>query len=89
MLEGWFPSSKAASAETPVKGEKQSVTKKQGLDVTNTLAKFALDQTIGALINIPMFIGIMGMLKGESIDQIVNTVQHVRLHPHSTRPTHS
>jgi hypothetical protein len=53
------------------------VAKKQGLNVTNTLAKFALDQTIGALINIPLFIGVMGMLKGQSVDQIVNTVQKV------------
>jgi protein Mpv17 len=80
LLEGWFPSSTPAAAEKPVKGQSEKpVVKKQGLNVTNTLAKFALDQSIGALINIPLFIGIMGMLKGQSVDQIINTVQEVRL----------
>jgi len=71
-LEEWFPSSKPA----PVAKEK-TVEKRQALDVQNTLTKFALDQTVGAGINIPLFIGIMGMLKGQSLDQIVATVQRV------------
>jgi protein Mpv17 len=77
LLEAWFPSSTATPAEKPVKGQSEKPPAKQGLNVTNTLAKFALDQSIGALINIPLFIGIMGMLKAQSVDQIVNTVREV------------
>jgi hypothetical protein len=75
LLESWFPSSQPVAEK--VKGDEKAVEKKSGLSITNTLAKFALDQTVGALINIPLFIGIMGMLKGQSVDQIVETVQKV------------
>ncbi|KAF2434833.1 hypothetical protein EJ08DRAFT_431787 [Tothia fuscella] len=75
LLESWFPSSQPA-AEIAKSNEKPTVAaKKQGLSIQNTLAKFALDQSLGALINIPLFIGIMGMLKGQGVDQIVNTVK--------------
>jgi len=69
-LEEWFPSSKPV----PVVKEK-GVEKPAGLDIQNTLIKFALDQTVGAGVNIPLFIGIMGLLKGHSVHQIVGTVQ--------------
>jgi protein Mpv17 len=78
QLEAWFPSSTPAVVEKPTKeSSEKPVAKKQGLNITNTLAKFILDQSVGALINIPLFIGVMGMLKGQNVDQIVNTVQEV------------
>lgn len=78
QLEAWFPSNKAARVEAIKENEKSPVQKKGGLDIKNTLIKFGLDQSIGAGINIPLFIGIMGALKGQSMDMIVNLVKEVR-----------
>lgn len=45
----------------------------------NTLVKFVLDQTLGAAVNIPLFIGIIGMVKGQSVDTITNNVKTVSI----------
>jgi len=78
-LESTFPSNKPAAVETPTdpKGHDKTTTveKKQVLDVKNTIIKFVMDQTVGAAFNIPLFIGIIGMVKGQSVDRIVSTVQ--------------
>jgi len=47
------------------------------LSVRNTAAKFALDQTIGALFNTVAFIAGQGMLRGQSLDWIVAKVRSV------------
>jgi hypothetical protein len=54
-----------------------NVGKEQVLDVKNTVIKFLMDQTVGAAFNIPLFIGIIGMLKRQSMDQILTTIQRV------------
>lgn len=75
-LESAFPSTKPAAVEVPKPDSKtREVEQKQVLDVKNTLIKFFMDQTIGASFNIPLFIGIIGMLKGQSLDMIVHAVK--------------
>lgn len=49
----------------------------------NTLIKFSLDQTLGALFNTVAFIAGQGMLRGKTLDWIVakvRSVGHFRLH---------
>jgi len=78
-LESMFPSTKSVTVEKPTDTKEGNnnvtrVEKEQVLDVKNTIVKFLADQTIGAAFNIPLFIAIIGMLKGQNMDQIVNTV---------------
>jgi protein Mpv17 len=84
-LESAFPSTKPAVVEKAVISKAdgktsnvKSVDKQQVLDVKNTALKFLLDQTAGAAFNIPLFIGIIGMLKGQNGDQILAAVRRVR-----------
>jgi len=75
-LESAFPSTVPAAVEVPNTKEKTtSVEKKQVLSVKNTLIKFVMDQTIGAAFNIPLFIGIIGMVKGQSVDKINHSIK--------------
>lgn len=46
-------------------------------DVKNTLIKFAMDQTVGAAINIPLFLVTIGAVKGQGLEQILDTVRRV------------
>jgi hypothetical protein len=78
-LESAFPSTVPAAVEVPNTKEKAtSEEKKQVLSVKNTLIKFVMDQTIGAAFNIPLFIGIIGMVKGQSVDKINHSIKTVR-----------
>lgn len=47
------------------------------LDVTNTLIKFSLDQTLGALYNTVIFLAVMQALKGESAEAVWGVVRRV------------
>jgi len=47
------------------------------LNVRNTAIKFALDQTLGAVINTVLFIAGMGMLRGAPTEQIAASVKRV------------
>ena len=78
LLEAAFPSSKPAPVTQPSekKGKKTS-NEKTTVDVRNTLIKFACDQTIGAVINIPLFIATIGATKGQGLEQILTTIQRV------------
>lgn len=77
-LESVFPSSTApAEVKDEKKGSKAPAKKEGGLSVTNTLAKFAMDQTVGAMINIPLFIATIGLTQGKTTEQIINTIRAV------------
>lgn len=79
-LEATFPGNTPvpASEIKEKKGEKPKEQKTK-LNVTNTFIKFVMDQTVGALINIPMFLAAIGFAKGQSTEHIVNTIKAVSL----------
>jgi protein Mpv17 len=78
FLEASFPSNVPANIEVPNKQEKTTTLEtKQVLSIKNTLIKFFMDQTIGAAFNIPLFIGIIGMVKGQSVETITNNIKAV------------
>jgi hypothetical protein len=67
-----------ANVQVPNKQEKTTALEtKQVLSIKNTIIKFFMDQTIGAAFNIPLFIGIIGMVKGQSVETITNNVKAV------------
>ncbi len=81
-LEETFPTHpKRAGPEKAGKKEDDFLAKdeKTPLSVTNTIAKFALDQTLGAAFNTVWFIFMINLLRGQSISHIVTTVQNVSL----------
>ena len=48
------------------------------LNVRNTLAKFMLDQTLAALVNVVAFLGGVRLLNGESLEVSWQVVKEVR-----------
>jgi hypothetical protein len=77
-LEATFPGSKPAPAAAQAKGEKKKPSEQKTVrDVKNIVIKFLMDQTVGAAINIPLFLGTIGAVKGQSVDYIVNTIREV------------
>lgn len=83
FLERKFPS------RTPVNGpppdskapEKQSkAVVKDRLNLTNTAAKFLLDQSLSAPLNTVAFLYLMGGMTFQSNAQIWNNIQNVSLH---------
>jgi protein Mpv17 len=67
-----------ANVEVPNKQKKTTTLEtKKALSIKNTLIKFFMDQTIGAAFNIPLFIGIIGMVKGQNVETITNNVKVV------------
>lgn len=78
-LEGTFPGSKPAASpakENVGKNEKSTGTK-QVTDYKNIAIKFALDQTVGAAVNITLFIAGVGALKGMGRDEILQSIKRV------------
>lgn len=73
-LEETFPShpARVGSATT---GKKQD--EKASLSIPNTIAKFALDQSLGASFNTLWFIVMINLLRGESFSHIVTIAQTV------------
>lgn len=90
-LEDAFPAYPVSAPTTTTSSvnEKTKATngkpRKGSISIKNTLAKFLLDQTLGALYNTIAFIGGMGLLKGLSWDQAVAAVQKVRGDLHQAR----
>ncbi|KIW09249.1 uncharacterized protein PV09_00173 [Verruconis gallopava] len=77
-LENTFPSKRPSTANQSNSHEKANVpepTHDGALHILNTFTKFVLDQTVGALFNIPLFIGIIGALKGQSMEHILGKIQ--------------
>ena len=54
---------------------------KKGLSITNTVAKFLLDQSVGATLNTVFFIVMINLLRGATWSQTLTAVQRVRA-PH-------
>lgn len=50
---------------------------KERLNVRNTLTKFALDQTIGALVNVAVFLGCIRFLRGLPVAECWQGVREV------------
>lgn len=84
-LEENFPSSgkKPVDAaalkkkDDDVKIDEKKETGKETLSIKNTVAKFILDQTIGATLNTIMFIILINLLRGASWSTAVTAVQRV------------
>jgi hypothetical protein len=79
-LEATFPGSKPApvpAAAEEKKGSKAVKSDKQVRDVKNTFIKFAMDQSVGAAFNIPIFLATIGAVKGQGWEQILETVRQV------------
>lgn len=72
-LEACFPGRAPDSTE---KGNEKSPPK-PALNVTNTVAKIVIDQTIGGAWNTALFIVTMGMLRGLNYDSIVGQIHTV------------
>lgn len=53
---------------------------KKKLNITNTLIKFSLDQTVGAVYNTVAFLVVMQAFKGASAGEIWEVVQRVGFH---------
>ena len=65
-------------ADTLPPGEKRRIPPRT-LNIKNTAIKFALDQTLGAVVNNLLFISGIGALRGESVRTILSSVQTVRM----------
>jgi hypothetical protein len=74
-LESKFPSTKVVVKHASEKP--RSVHAEETLDKTNTAIKFILDQTVGAAFNVPLYFAILGALKGQSADYIINAIKAV------------
>lgn len=53
------------------------VTIKKKLNVTNTLVKVAIDQTIGAVINVALHLGVVSVLQGMPLRECLQVVKEV------------
>ena len=79
-LEETFPSNpKRAGPKTASKKADDTLAKEEtsSLSITNTAAKFFLDQTVGASLNTLWFIVMINLLRGQSLNHIITTVQRV------------
>lgn len=84
FLEDSFPTKVPTAVPKKASDEKlQSRTSKnERLSKSNTLAKFCLDQSFGAMANTVMFIILIGLFKGKSLATINADVHRVRSNPY-------
>ncbi|EXJ60688.1 hypothetical protein A1O7_04841 [Cladophialophora yegresii CBS 114405] len=80
-LEETFPSHPQRQAPGAAAGKKEDDARpvkdeKAALSLTNTAAKFLLDQTLGAGFNTVWFIVMINLLRGKSFEHIATTVQN-------------
>lgn len=78
-MESKFPGYYLKKVEVDDGGKGVEVEKK--LDVKNTLIKFGLDQTIGAVVNVTSYIGGTRWLRGVPIGECWNVVKEVCIQP--------
>lgn len=78
-LERKFPGYYTRKIEIDDDGKGAKVEKK--LNVRNTLAKFVLDQTVAALVNVVMFLAGVRLLNGESMSVSWRVVKEVCYSP--------
>jgi hypothetical protein len=88
-LEKYFPTrtvpkSVLEQAHAKDKKNDEELLRKHGqLDVRNTVTKFFLDQSLSATTNTMLFIVVLGLIKGQSIEYIrgaISTVSNARLY---------
>lgn len=84
-LEKALPGFHENKSPTPTSKEKETQKQKPKLNVTNTILKIVIDQTLGAVWNTILFISTLGLLRGNDYDQIVNQIRTVRC---PLRPTY-
>lgn len=88
VLEKCFPTRtvpKSLSEQAHAKDKKndEDLLRKHGqLDVRNTVIKFFLDQSLSATTNTMLFIVVLGLIKGQSIEYICTAISTVS----SSRP---
>ena len=75
-LETKFPGYYTQKIEIDDDGKGAKVEKK--LNIRNTLAKFVLDQTVAAVVNVVAFLGGVRLLNGESLETCWHVVKEVR-----------
>ena len=63
--------------KTSQKGWTEEIRVERRLDITNTAAKFLLDQTLGAAVNTVFFIAVMAALNGASSQEVMTAVKKV------------
>jgi protein Mpv17 len=89
VLETWFPTrtvpkSLLEQAHANNKKNDEELLRKHGqLDVRNTVIKFFLDQSLSATTNTMLFIVVIGLIKGQSLEYIrgaISTVSNARLY---------
>lgn len=76
-LEDTFPS-KVAKARSggSIKGNERGKLEGERLSKSNTLAKFCLDQSIGAMVNTAGFIVLAGLAKGRGVSEVLRGDLH-------------
>ncbi|KIW54193.1 hypothetical protein PV05_06570 [Exophiala xenobiotica] len=75
-LEDNFPSNPKKDVAAPEKkSDDAKGEEKQTLSVTNTIAKFVLDQSIGAAFNTLLFITMINLFRGAGYDKIMTAVR--------------
>ena len=79
-----LPKSLLEQAHAKDKKNDEELLRKHGqLDVRNTVIKFFLDQSLSATTNTMLFIVVLGLIKGQSLEYIrgaVSTVSNARPH---------
>lgn len=58
-------------------GKGQELVAKKSLNKGNTATKLLIDQTLGALVNVALFLGGMAYLKGADNTAIIETIKRV------------
>ena len=79
-LESWLPGTvppEQSSEKAKKGGRSDTKPQKPRLNVTNTVAKVLIDQTIGGTWNTVLFIITMGMLRGLQYNTIQTQIQQV------------
>lgn len=81
FLEDSFPA-RIPTEVNRKKSDGDGVVKRQGdrLSKTNTVVKFCLDQSLGAMVNTAGFILLVGLLRGKEWDLLVNELHQVCYH---------
>jgi len=74
-IEKKFPGYSTRKIEVDDDGNGAKVERK--LNVRNTAAKFVLDQTVAAIVNVVAFVGGVRLLSGESLDVCWHVVKEV------------
>jgi len=75
LIEKYFPGYTTTKIEVDDGGKGVEVEKK--LNVKNTLIKFTLDQTVGAVWNVACFLGLTRFLQGVPIEDCFRAIRQV------------